>query len=85
MRQITTSEYGECPRRCPGPSGAHPSRGPAPCAARSIIAARRALVPTPAGCAGLRIGLSVLVAPLLRADSPSRASGVALDARRFFV
>lgn len=51
--------------------------------ARSIVAARPALVPAPAGCAGLRGGLPVLVASLLRAVSPSRASGGALDARPF--
>jgi hypothetical protein len=29
MRQIETARIGATPRRCPGPSGAHPSRDPA--------------------------------------------------------
>lgn len=36
-------------------------------------------------CAGLRAGPPVLVASLLRAVAPSRASGGALDARPFFL
>ena len=42
-------------------------------------------MPAPTGCAGLRIGLPVLVASLLRAISPSRASGVALTRDHSFL